>query len=619
MSRKWNDRDLELLAPAGTFEIFKSVITSKCDAVYLGGQHLNMRMIRKGYNLTNQELKDAINIANDHNKKIYITLNSLIDPEEVNEALDYLDYLDTIKPHGLIIQDLGLLQLIQERQITIPLHSSVMMNVHNLTMVDFLSRRGISKVVLSREMTLDEVRYIHCNSDVELEYFTHGDMCVAHGAQCLYSSFVFGMSSNRGRCLKPCRWPYQIKGVTEAPPYPLAVKDMNMYQHLGDMILAGVTSFKIEGRMREKDFIVSLVNKYGDALDQFLEDPLYRRVDNLDEFKKRDFSTGYAYGKPGISNINTLGEGSGKFYSTGKMFSTPTAEKEIDLNVDNFAAYSIFNIKRQDYHLNVKVNSIDQAVVASKAGADRVILTLEPLAPAQLPSINDIENLANRIGDKTDLYLALPRMTKDKDDLLFKNYFAKNISVKGIYINHVGCLEYLDNQQYDLAGDTGLNTYNHLSLKYLKSCGVSLANLSIEMPFSSFHTLAKINIYNPDYATPEIMIHGRPTMMYMEHDISSTEADDIELVTEAESLHVKKDIWNRYHMLSAKDYTLLPRISELLQSGYREFRLELQDYDISETSQLLYQIQDLIQNQKNMKQILMSISQKRGLTYGAQR
>ena len=327
MNRIFNGRSLELLAPAGTFDIYKTIIDSRCDAVYCGGEVLNMRLIRKGYNLSNEELKEAVYLANERDKKVYITVNSLLDPSELTQAEDYLSFLEEIQPHGLIIQDAAVLDFVNRKKLNLTLHSSVMMNIHNLDMIRFFEKQGVSRVVLSREMSLKDIRELSARTDMELEYFTHGDMCVAHGAQCLYSSWLFGMSGSRGRCLKPCRWPYSRPGTEEDKPFPLAVKDLSMYSYLSDMILAGVSSFKIEGRMREKEFIAKLINRYGEALDRFLEDPYgasHGDPEDMEPFKKRDYSSGYAFGTPGVENINTRGEGSGKFYSTGKMFSTPT-------------------------------------------------------------------------------------------------------------------------------------------------------------------------------------------------------------------------------------------------------------------------------------------------------
>lgn len=442
MLRTYNNKTLELLAPAGTFDIFRGIIDSSCDAVYCGGQILNMRMIRKGYNLSHEELKEAVGLAEERGKKVYITLNSLLEEEELSQAEEYLDYLQEIRPHGLIIQDAAVLALAARRNVTIPLHSSVMMNVHNLDMIRFLEKQGVSRVVLSREMPLSVVRDLSRRTDMELEYFTHGDMCVAHGSQCLYSSYLFGMSSNRGRCLKPCRWPFIQPAAPGAKPFPLAVKDLNLYGHLSDMILAGITSFKIEGRMRQKEFIVDLVNRYGEALDRFLEDPLGgARPDGsaMEPFKKRDFSTAYAFGNPGLSNINTRGEGSGQFYSTGRMFSEPTEEREIDLSGTEASGEALPG-SSGDFPggtpaLTVRVGSREQAHLALKYGARRIYLSAEPFTPDAPPSLEELRELKGRCEEADcELFLALPKMMRDEQNDLFRGFFAKEPPGRGAHL-----------------------------------------------------------------------------------------------------------------------------------------------------------------------------------------
>ncbi len=414
MARQFDGRTIELLAPAGTFEIFRDIIGTGCDAVYCGGHALNMRMIRKGYNLSNEELAQAAVLARESGKKIYITVNSLLDRDEIPMAEDFLSFLSSIAPDALIVQDMAMIPLVRSFAPGIPLHASVMANAHNLAGIEFLERHGVNRVVLSRETPLAAVREISARSSVELEYFTHGDMCVSNGALCWYSSYVFGMSSNRGRCLKPCRWEYGAVGGGPSPSvgspsvgspsagfpaFPLAVKDLNLHTRLPDLIAAGVSSLKLEGRMRQSDFIVDLVNEYADALDRFLDDPLGyvpAEPSRTDRFIKRDYSTGYAFGVPGRANINSRGEGTGRFYSTGKMFSLPTAEREIPEPVAKgpmagaetpltgsapaiAAAQGSAAFPAREPRMTVRVNSPAQARLALEYGPSRIYLSAEPL------------------------------------------------------------------------------------------------------------------------------------------------------------------------------------------------------------------------------------------------
>ncbi len=625
MVRNFNGRPLELLAPAGNFDIYKDVIRSSCDAVYCGGQVLNMRMIRKGYNFSNDELKDAVALANENSKKLYITVNSLIDPSEMSQAEEYLAFLQELQPHALIVQDMAILSLAKKMGITLPMHASVMMNVHNIDMIRFLERQGVDRVVLSRENTLDEVRLLSEQTSVELEYFTHGDMCVCHGAQCLYSSWLFGMSSNRGRCLKPCRWPFSNPAMSSDSiynkPFPLAVKDMNLYSHMGDMITAGVSSFKIEGRMRNKEFVVDLVNRYGEAIDRFLADPVggdRADAEDMEAFKKRDFSTGYAFGKPGIENINTRGEGSGKFYSTGKMFSTPTKERDADPSA---GAEEIFSagVKPSDLKLSVRVNSTGQARAAMEAGASRIYLSLEPYAPERPASLKEIEELSLQCrSEDAELYLALPRMTNDRQGILLREYFAQNPPIAGVLAGHSGAFEYIDTEACALVCDSSMNIYNGEAAAFFASHGASGWTPSLELPYESLKALPGDAKTAGTDVTGEVIVHGLPAVMYMDHDISGTGENSSALETEVSRLTVRRDWWERSHLLPHKELCLLPRLAGLIDGGYRSFRLELQAYTLEDTRALVELYRQALDHSERGGELFESLeSTAGGFTYGA--
>ncbi|MDA3956754.1 U32 family peptidase [Oceanispirochaeta sp.] len=619
MSREFNGRPLELLAPAGTFGIYKSMIRSSCDAIYCGGQVLNMRMIRKGYNFSHDELKEAVFLAREVGKKIYITINSLIDEKEISQAEDYLGFLEEIRPHALIVQDAAILDIVRESGMTLPLHSSVMMNVHNAEMIRFLARQGVERVVLSREMTLQEVRLLAEQTDVELEYFTHGDMCVTHGSQCLYSSYLFGMSSNRGRCLKPCRWPFT--NLDGEKPFPLAVKDLSLYSHLGDLVLAGISSLKIEGRMREKEFILDLVNRYGGALDRFLDDPLggaQADAGEIEEFKKRDYSTGYAFGNPGIENINTRGEGSGQFYSTGKMFSTPTQEKEISLSIPPeevpFQPEAGLSLK-----MTVRVNTVAQARLALDCGADRIYLSAEPFAPDRPASFQEIQALYGECSQQgRELFLALPRMMKAGQIELFRAYFNKKPALTGVLAGHAGIFEMIDVREYSIVCDSAMNLYNARAVGFYTARGASGWTASLELPFDSLAALPGDVKSRGGSLRGEVVLHGLPGVMYMDHDVSRIQEDQISLETQVSRLTLRRDWWDRSHLLPHKELCLLPRLPALVNGGYRFFRLELQAYTLSDSESIMKTYRQALDEPARAVEFFHTLkSCSGGYTYGA--
>ena len=227
-------KSVELLAPAGTWDSLVAAVEAGADAVYLGGKHFNMRLHRSDTNFDDDMLKKAVDYAHTHGVKLYITINNLLSDRELAPLKKYLLYLDTIKPDALLVQDLAVLELVRELKISIPLHTSVMMNTHNEHAINKLKEYGITRIVVGREMTLSELSLFKERTGIEVEYFMHGDMCISESGQCIHSGVVFGQSSNRGRCLKMCRWACKLLDeatgeiVTENDPgdYRLAIKDM---------------------------------------------------------------------------------------------------------------------------------------------------------------------------------------------------------------------------------------------------------------------------------------------------------------------------------------------------------------------------------------------------------
>lgn len=623
MARYFNGKEIELLAPAGTFEIFKEVIQSACDAVYFGGPVLNMRMMRKGYNLSHEEIIEAINIAHSLNKKVYITVNNLFSEEDVEEARAYLRFLDGARPDALIVQDMAVLELIREMGLTLHVHASVMMNVHNLEMIYALRDLGVTRVVTSREMDLQTAKLLGQKSGMELEYFIHGDMCSVHGANCYFSSQVFGMSSNRGKCMKPCRWDYRIKrdGYVYPAEYPLAVKDMYMYEHLPELIESGVTSFKIEGRMRDKEFMVSLVNSYGTALDRYIDDPLGfdRTVDSkeLHKNRKRDFSTAYAFGKPGLSNINRRYEGTGKFYSTGKVFSTPTAERELSETRVLELRTRLAEAKRASKgkpELAVRVNNMEQARLVLEMGVESLYLPGDVFEPDRPFTKQDIKELG-AIKGQTKLYLGMPRMMTE---LHFDQYDhllnGERLPIDGLMVTNLGAIRRYRGTGYPMIGDVNLNVYNHLSAGLYTELGLEKLAVSPEMTLEHFAT------FTSRCELPlEVVVHGTPALMYMEHDLfENTEV--MEPIGEEDNLYVNnsvlvlktdkgenpvyRDQFGRCHLLFAKELCYLPMLNEMSGLGISSFRIEGATYSTDELRTIIAAYQAAINGSNAQEDLL---------------
>ncbi|MEJ8304829.1 U32 family peptidase [Saccharibacillus sacchari] len=616
MSRYFQGREVELLAPAGTFEIFDTVIRANCDAVYFGGPGLNMRMMRKGYNFTREDIVEAVNIAHGLGKKAYVTVNNMLSETDVSEAGEYLGFLDRSGVDAIIVQDLAVPSLLREQGLSLPVHASVMLNVHNVEMVRALQEFGVTRVVTSREMDLKTARIIEEQTGIEIEYFVHGDMCSVHGANCYISSHLFGMSSNRGKCLKPCRWDYRMKkdGYVFSTPYPLAAKDMNMYEYLPELIDAHVTSFKIEGRMRDKEFMASLVNSYGEAIDRYLEDPVgYERgvdSDKLHQSRKRDFSTAYAFGTPGLSNINRRFEGTGKFYSTGKVFSTPTAERESSESAVNTAREWLKNTAAEKAaarptsampnttpKLTVRVNNMAQAKVALEAGVDELFLSGDVLLPDRAFGRRDIAELA-AIKGRTRLVLATPRMMNEIHFEQYDALLSRGVpGLDALLVTNIGAVHRFKRFGLPLIGDLSLNLYNHMAENMYRELGVERMTASIEANLPDLAALL-----GRTQGEMELTVHGTPVVMYMEHDLyENTEVyepiaeesnryvrdDVLVLMTDKGESPVYKDVHGRCHLTTSKEICMLPVVSELMQAGISHFRIEGSTYTPERLSELL--------------------------------
>ena len=637
MRKLFNNKEIELLAPAGTFEIFEKIIHSGADAVYFGGKKLNMRMHRKDYNLSNDEIEKAITIAHSLNKKVYVTVNNLLSQADLKDAEEYLRFLERVQPDALIIQDFGILELVNSLNLSLTLHSSVMMNVHNLETINALRQCGVTRIVASRDMDLQTIKNLHIQTDMEFEYFAHGDMCIVHGAQCLYSGMLFGKSSNRGLCMKPCRWNFTMKkdGLVYPTEYPMAVKDMYMYEYLPEMIEAGILSFKMEGRMRESDFIVTLINYYSDAINRYIEDPIcYDRKKDAEaiyETRKRDLSTCSAFGKPGLSNINRRYEGTGKFYSHGKVFSKPVEEIELSKQrIEEIKTLLKENASvAQKPKVSVKVNSYSAAEVALEVGVDVIYLSGEVFAPNLPFSKSEILQLTKAKGN-TKIYLGLPRMMFEEDFSKYNHLLKENnLGLDGLVVTNLGAIHRYKSLGLELIGDYSLNIYNQSAANFYKKQGLSIATLSVETPLlDAKETIAKSPI------PLEVIVHGSPTVMYMDHDLyentkvlhpSSCEdnlyvpSNVLVLVDDKAQDHpVYIDNNGRNHMTLYKELCYLPFLKELNDIGVNNFRIEACHYDTDTLRKVLNVYNDALKDLSKCDSLFKSLGNNNaGFTLGA--
>ena len=307
--------DVELLSPVGSKESLLASIENGADAVYLGGKLFNAR--KYATNFDDEELREAVSYAHLRGVKVYVVVNIILRDDELREAIDYIMYLYNIDVDALIIQDLGLLRTVKNILPDFEVHGSTQMSINNFMGAAFLEQLGFSRVVLARELSIGEISEINEKTDIELEIFIHGALCVSYSGQCLMSSLIGGRSGNRGTCAQPCRMKYTIVDTKNNKSlnrkfdekHILSLKDLNAIDDLEEIIDAGVVSLKVEGRMKKPEYVATIIDKYRRAIDGIESSEKYKTTqeekDDMAQMFNRGFTRGFLKNDFG-KNIVTL-------------------------------------------------------------------------------------------------------------------------------------------------------------------------------------------------------------------------------------------------------------------------------------------------------------------------
>lgn len=307
----------ELLSPAGDFEKLKAAVRFGADAVYLAGESFGMRAASA--NFSNEELAEAVRYAHAHGVKVYVTVNILPRTAEYASLAPFLRHLAEIGADAVIVSDIGVLSLTKEVAPTLAIHISTQASSVSAQACTAWHRLGASRVVLARELTLQEIREIRENTppELELEAFVHGAMCIAYSGRCLLSNYFTGRDGNHGKCAQPCRWIYHELTVTEekrpddrirvveenGDTFVMSSRDTCMIEHVPELIRAGITSFKIEGRVKSAYYTAVVTNTYRMAIDAYQSDPAAYRFDprwlrELNSVSHREYHTGFYFAPP---------------------------------------------------------------------------------------------------------------------------------------------------------------------------------------------------------------------------------------------------------------------------------------------------------------------------------
>ena len=320
---------IELLAPAGSMEALVAAVQNGANAVYLGGQNYSARA--SANNFSNEELTEAIFYAHFRRVKIYVTVNTLLDEKELENSMEYISFLRSIGVDGVIVQDLGLAKAVRDNFSDIELHASTQMTVNSLEGAKLLEENGFSRVVLARETPLQEAKLIYDNTNLDIEAFAHGALCISYSGQCYMSSMIGGRSGNRGRCAQPCRKSYEIikenGDILGQRAYLLSPMDLYTLENIDQMIEKGVTSIKLEGRMKRPEYVATVVNAYRKAIDK--EDTKGEK-EKLKQAFNRGFTSGIpfeAFGKDLVESSRPDNRG----IKIGKVLKSSKTKSQVEI------------------------------------------------------------------------------------------------------------------------------------------------------------------------------------------------------------------------------------------------------------------------------------------------
>ena len=280
---------LELLAPAGSMEAVAAAVQNGADAVYLGYGDFNAR--RNAKNFSREEFAAAVSYCHVRGAKVYLTLNTLLTDRELPQAADFALEASSLGADAVLVQDMGVLRMVRQVAPDLPIHASTQMTVHNLDGVKMVADLGMTRAVLSRELSRDQIEYICQHSPIEIEVFAHGALCMCYSGQCFLSSVIGGRSGNRGLCAQPCRLKYGWEG--KADSYPLSLKDLSLAGYLRQLRKMGVTCVKLEGRMKRPEYVAVVTGIFSRAIHEDRE-PTAEEVNQLQAaFSRQGFTQGY--------------------------------------------------------------------------------------------------------------------------------------------------------------------------------------------------------------------------------------------------------------------------------------------------------------------------------------
>ena len=567
----------ELLAPVGNMECLMAAINAGCDAVYLAGINFGARSFAGNFN--NDELIEAIKTCHLYGVKVYITVNTLIYDNEVDRFLNYIDFLHKNNADAVIMQDIGMIDLVRKTYPNLNIHASTQLHIHNLEGVKLCEELGIKRVVLARETPIELVNEINNNTDVELEIFAHGALCMSYSGQCLMSALIGNRSGNRGTCAQCCRQPYSLEvnnTIVKSNEYLLSTKDLNTLDYIGEFIKNGVHSLKIEGRMKRPEYVYLVVSLYRKAIDNFKK---YGKTnitsDDIKSLKKmfnREFTKGFLFNEENsnFSNIfrpNHIGIKIGTVieYKNDKVFIKLTDELNINDGIRILGNNDVGTIVTSMFKNKNRIISANKNDIISISIKDKVNIGDIVVKTTDYNLIKDIQNKIKinkkiNVEGKLIAYLNQPlklivsdgiNIVEKESDYIVANAIKSETTKENIQTN------------LNKLGDT---IYSFNNIEIVKDSNIFIPiNKINELRREVMHTLDEKRLYKYDYKKEkyEICVHNYKKEQN-KNILLSTYEDYINNKDNFNIIYIDNE--NNYNLINDNKCILkLPRVLEHLK------------------------------------------------------
>ncbi len=557
---------MELLSPAGNFESLKAAILGGCDAIYLGGKLFGARAFSN--NFDNNELIEAIKYAHLYGVKVYVTVNTLIYENEVEKFMNYIDFLYKNNVDALIIQDIGMMDLIRKTYPLLELHASTQMHIHNLEGVKLIENLGLKRVVLARETPISLIEEIKKNTNIEIEVFVHGALCISYSGQCLFSSLIGNRSGNRGSCAGSCRQKYNLlvdgKKVNK-DEYLLSCKDLCTIENIGKLIDIGVDSFKIEGRMKSPEYVYLVTKLYREAIDSYLQNKKF--TVNLKELKtifNREYTKGFIFNDSDIVNPfrpNHLGIEIGKVIKSQNNYIDILLTDDLNINdgirfIDDDIGFTVTKMFKNKKRINHGTKGeIISIYYQNKVSKTKVVKTTDYLLNKKIATILKNKKTID-IEGFLDVYIGKPLKLSISDGqhkvVVFGDIIEKSITSPIDYERIEKQLNKLGNTIYK---------FNKLHIKGDTDIFISIKQLNV-LKNTAIAALNEKRLYQYPYLKKEYFIELPNFNKEKNYNISLASIEQYEKLkyNKYQYIYLEKDIYNQIN-----DERKVLKLSRVLQ------------------------------------------------------